>query len=292
MAGAEGEKIELIIDKSFLDGASRREVLGLYNNYFPIMPDVLFLELISTDDLSRMRCFTKLPDSANPVARLPGIGELLRYEIDNGKPCTPLSERCLPERYQFNPRLRDGAFEFLGEVREERDAMIAQIQNEAREFPETCMMVRDFFPEFDGIQGDEWPCATEVARKKVACDSNFVKEIYNSFLEEQNFPSGWPRAGQINGKWAFFRWVQARLLAALRLFLKYEGAIPPNLGAPFWTRAEHSLIDTYYAIFAALAGALASADRAIIEDFKLLSPDGNVVVPNGLRKQLHGDRQS
>ncbi len=281
--------MELIVDKSFLDAASPEEISEIWRAYFVIMPDVLFFELITTRKDSRRHCFNKLPNIVNPVALLPGMGELLRYEIDMKRPCIPLSERCLEVKYRFNSGLREGTFQFLGEVLEEKDRLTTQIEKDARNFVETCMIVHQFFPEISVITYRESPRAVEAARYKVAYDTDFIKGIYHSFLEAQNSPSGWPSPGQIEGTWAFFRWVQCQLLAALRLFLMYQARIPPNPGIRFWTKAEHAMLDAYYVIFGALTGALASADRAVMEDFSLLCPNGILVGPVG-QTRAHGQK--
>jgi hypothetical protein len=274
-------KMELIIDKSFLDGASPEEMSKLCKDYFVIMTYVLFSELMTTRDDSRRRCFSKLADSVNPVALLPEIGELLSYEIDTKRPCTPLSERCLSIKYKFHPGLRDGTFQFSEEVSEERDRLTFQFQDDAKEFADLCMLVYEFFPEINAIcfPHTEFPRAVEIAKRKVACDTDFIRKVYQSFLKAQNFPSGWPNPSQISSEWAFFRWVQCKLLAALRLYQKYQGSIPPDPGIRFWTKTEHSMLDAYYIILGALTGALASAEKEMIEDFRLLSPNGIVVFP-------------
>lgn len=283
----ENNKRELIIDKSFLDGASPEEMSKLCKDYFVIMSYVLFSELMTTDDDSRRYCFNKLADSVNPVALLPEIGELLSYEIGAKRPCTPLSERCLTVKYKFHPGLRDGIFQFSEEVSEERKRLTVQFQDDAKEFADLCMMVHEFFPEINGIRfpHTEFPRAVDIAKKKVACDTDFIKKVYQSFLKAQNFPSGWPKPSQINSEWAFFRWVQCKLLAALRLYQKHQGRIPPDAGRRFWNNTEHSMLDQYYVIFAALTGALASGEKKMIEDFRLLSPNGIVVSPIGRARE-------
>jgi len=264
--------MELILDKSFLHAVSSHEISEISRNYFVIMPDVLFYELITTREDSRRRCFNNIPDLENPVALLPGIGELLRYEINMKRPCIPLSERCLKGKYRFNTRLRDGTFQFFGEVSEETVRLTAETENYTRDFIEICMIVDQFFPEIKGIPFKKFPCAIQAAKNKIACNPDFIRSIYQSFIEHENSSSDWPTPSQIDGDWAFFRRVQCQLLAALRLFLRYQGRIPNDAGVPFWTNAEHYLHDFYYLIFGTLTGALASNDREVIEDFRLLCP--------------------
>ena len=273
--------MELIVDKSFLDAASREEISEICERYHVMMPDILFFELITTREESRRRCFAKLPDADDPMSLLQGIGELLRYEIATKQPCVPLSEKCLRLIYRFNPHLRDGTFRFAGEALEERDRQKAQIEKDTQNFVERFLAVDQFFPEVEDIEPKRLSGTIETARRRAASDADFIKTIYESFVREQNPDRGWPSPEGISENWAFFRWVQCQLLAALRLFQSYQGSLPLNPGNKFWTRAEHSMIDTYYLIFAALGGALASADNEMIEDFTLICPKGILVIPKG-----------
>jgi hypothetical protein len=273
--------MELILDKSFLDAASPYEISDVWKDHIVIMPDVLFYELISTREDSRKRCFNKIPDVENPLALLPGIGDLLSYEIKMKQPCVPLSQRCMKERYVFNVRLRDGSFRFLGEVLEGKETLAAKTATDTRHFIKRCIVVHQFFPEINGIPYRDFPKAICSAKTKVASDKTFLREIYASFLKDEDCPLALPNPSDIDENWAFFRWVQCQLLAALRLFLRYQGRIPKDPGVGFWTKAEHSMLDTYYVIFGSLTGALASADREVIEDFRLLCPDGALISPAG-----------
>ena len=277
--------MELILDKSFLDAASPEEVAEIWKHHYVIMPDVLFYELITTRDDSCRRCFNKIPDIDNPIALLPGIGDLLRYEIQHKKPCAPLANRCMTDKFRFNPRLREGSFQFLGEVREAKEEQIKETKADTRNFVERCLLVHHFFPEVNGIPYKEFPDAIEAGKIKVATNKEFVRDVYASFLEGENSPSNPPKPTEIDINWAFFRWVQCQLLSSLRLFKKLQGIMPANASVSFWTKAEHSMLDTYYVIFGTLAGALASGDQEVIEDFQLLCPQGICVTPNGHRKR-------
>jgi len=277
--------MELIIDKSFLDAASPDEVAGIWKDHFVIMPDVLFYELITTREDSCRRCFNKIPNVDNPIALLPGIGDLLRYENEMKEPCIPLSQRCMTEKFRFNPRLREGSYQFLGEVLEAKEEQTKETKADTKRFVERCMLIHHFFPEINGIPYRDFPDAIEAGRIKVANDEAFVRSVYSSFLGAENSPPDPPKPTEINVNWAFFRWVQCQLLSSLRLFGKLQGIMPPNAGNSFWTKAEHSMLDTYYVIFGTLAGGLASGDQEVIEDFRLLCPEGVSVVPNGHRRR-------
>jgi len=65
-----------------------------------------------------------------------------------------------------------------------------------------------------------------------------------------------------------------QLVAALRIFARYQGKLPPVTSSKFWVVAEHTMLDSYYVLFGTLCGALASRDNEIREGFSLLRPDG------------------
>lgn len=68
------------------------------------MPDVLFFELISNEE-NRDRCFRKLPEGETPLVLLPGLGDLMKMEVRNNRPCGCPSHTPEVERYQFNKKL-------------------------------------------------------------------------------------------------------------------------------------------------------------------------------------------
>src|SRR5712692_5058891 len=66
--------LEIVLDKSYLDGASTASVIGLCDRYSVLMPQELFFELMTTSAKSQRRCFSKLPDRDAPVALVPPVG--------------------------------------------------------------------------------------------------------------------------------------------------------------------------------------------------------------------------
>jgi hypothetical protein len=140
---------------------------------------------------------------------------------------------------------------------------------------ERCLVVHQFFPELSGIELKDFPVAIRNARHKVARDEDFVRSIYDSFLGTDTSVNRLS-AARIDANWAHFRWVQCQTLAALRIFMRYQGQMPPGAAQQFWTTTEHSMHDVYYVILGTLAGAIATMDRAIKEDFALASPNAFV----------------
>jgi hypothetical protein len=268
--------MNIVIDKSFLDGAPTDEVTRLCKEDVVLFSESLFFELMTTSEKSQKRCFSKFPEGPNPVKLIPNVGTLLRYEIENQAQCRPLVQHALVENFQFNEKLRQGTYVAEGEVLHSLTEWKDQVKTDTEDFLVRCSIVYQFFPELNGIDYKYFPSTIESARSRIAEDQELVREIYKSFLDE-NAPPDAPAPELINPDWAFFRWIQCQLLSALRMFGKYQGKIELPAPEGIFTRAEHTMHDIYYTILATLSGSLASGDQEIIDDFRLACPKGVLI---------------
>ncbi|MFZ5995536.1 MAG: hypothetical protein ACOYU4_11185 [Thermodesulfobacteriota bacterium] len=267
---------EIILDKSYLDAARPSLINSLCNDYSLLMPDVLFYELMTTADTSMRNCFNKFPARTNPVELIPNVGTLLAYELSIHKACTPLYERRNRVVFEFNSRLGAGTFEWTSDqikAREERKMLVAK---DTQDFFELAMMVHEFFPHLNGIPFSKFPQAVESAKREAASSEDKVRQIYGQLLGHRA-PSNAIEASAINSGWAYFRWLQIRLIYSLDLLLKYQGKLPHETSPKFWRKIEHDMLDAEYVILGALAGGLACNETKVIEIFKLVRPDGLVL---------------
>ncbi|MCC6302595.1 MAG: hypothetical protein IT489_07330 [Gammaproteobacteria bacterium] len=271
-------KISVILDKSFLDGASTEAVRALCEDYVVLVSDELFFELITTRPESQQRCFSKLPDKTNPVYLIPNVGSLLRFEIEQEIACTPVVDHRLNDAFQFSNKLRDGSFIPDGQMLQYLEEWKSTIGDDTRGFIERWSIVHQFFPEINGIEWKEFPNAIKEARQRTATDVDFIRGIYASFLDE-DAPRNAPRPDRITPEWAFFRWVQCQILCSLRLFGRYQGKVPDSQGGVFLEKAEHSMLDSYHVIHGSLVGAMATLDEEIREDLLLLRPTCLLIPP-------------
>jgi len=239
------------------------------------MPDVLFYELMTTSESSRKRCFKKLPNINNPVELIPNVGSLRQFELNTHQPCTPLYYRRLRIRFIFNKKLMTDAFQFthvqLKSI-QQRQQLVSQ---NTKSFFQLAMMVPCFFPHLNGVPWSDFPRVIQEAKREVATNVETVREIYARLLEYDAPPNA-VKADVIDPNWAHFRWVQIRVIYSLNLLLKYQGQLPINVSKSFWRKIEHEMLDTEYVILGALAGALASKDERILENYLLVRPDGLV----------------
>jgi hypothetical protein len=108
-------------------------------------------------------------------------------------------------------------------------------------------------PELKTVDAADMLGAVASARQKITGSVTFVRSVYASLCAEQA-PANAPSPDLLDPSWALFRWVQCQLLAAVRIFTRYDGSVPRDAGTGFWTRAEHSMLDVYYVVLGSLAG--------------------------------------
>ena len=272
---------EIVVDKSFLDGAPGTQVLDVFAKNKALIIESLFFELMTTDAISQIRCFSKVPEHPNSFALIPNVGTLLRYELENRRPCLPLHDRRIEGTYIFNAKLRNGTYIPDVNVLAQLEEWQTKIEADTRAFLERCQAIHQFFPELIGIEFRDFPAAVANARRSLATDHARVRSIYAQ-LRADAPPLDTLEPELLSPQWAWFRWVQSQMLAALRIFGRYQCRVPDVPTPRVLRNAEHSMLDVEYILAASLTGAIATNDTEVEEDFRLLCPKGLVVKP--LRK--------
>ena len=266
----------LILDKSYLDGASIAHVHELCANFQVMCSETLFFELMTTREQSQVRCFSKFPAEPGSFVLLPDLPPLLRAEMEAGGPCRDISDYIIPGTYIFNSKLALGTYEAPPEVAETLRQWRANVEKDAHSFLQRCQSVHQFFPELIGMEFRDFPGAVATARRRIATDPELTRTIFATF-DRSDLPEKAPAASQLTPQWAWFRWVQCQIVAALRIFERYQCNVPNPPTQGVLTRAEHSMHDTQYVILASLAGAIASNDEEILQDIHLLAPEVEVI---------------
>ena len=219
--------VEIVCDKSYLDGAATAEVVDVCGRHTVLMPHELFFEMMTTSPASWRRCFAKLPDRDTPVAVISPVGVLVDFERQHHEACVPLSRHGVNRNpFAFNRRLRDGAFVPSTEDSVHLMAWQNQVDTDTRAFMDTCLRVSDVFPGLTGLRHAGLPAALETARRMIATNFNLVRRIYGA-----GAPSDAPPPDRIGPRWAVFRLFQCRMLSALRMFARYEGTMPQAVGS-------------------------------------------------------------
>lgn len=169
--------------------------------------------------------------------------------------------------------MRTGPFQFTGEQLETRQNYEKLVDQDTRSFFELAMDVHVFFPFLSGIPYSEFPEAVQKAKRQVASNNEKVREIHEKLLEH-NAPSNAVDPDTLDPNWAYFRWIQVRVIYSLSLLLKYQGRLPKHPSKKFWRGIEHDMIDAEYIMLGGLAGSMASNDNALIENYQLICPIG------------------
>jgi hypothetical protein len=271
----------LILDKSFLDAASATSVQELCTKFRVMCSETLFFELLTTRRESQIRCFSKFPTEPGMIALLPDLSPLLRAEMEAGVSCREIGEYAISGTYVFNEKLASGTYEPSAEVLGTLSQWRKTVEAESLAFLERCQSVHQFFPELIGIEFRDFPAAVAAARYKVATDHEFTRSVFAAF-DRIDLPAYAPDPKVITASWAWFRWVQCQLMAALRIFERYQCNVPTDPSAKVLTRAEHSMHDTQYVMLASLAGAIATNDAEIIEDVGLVAPNVKIVTTTAI----------
>jgi hypothetical protein len=259
----------IVLDKSYLQGASPSAIADLCSQYLVVMPDALFYELMTTSDYARRWCFNKLSGN-NSIKLTRGIGDLLRYECQHIRPCTPLLERRLIQVLSFNPRLREAELRITAD----QEVALTEWQNyfkgRVTTFREFFPKIIEYFPKLTGYIPGQKPNIEfiGICKKAVATDWDMVRKIYAAVQRDPL-----PPAYLIDPNWACFRWIQVWLTASLDHFAKYG----ENSGVLSDSEMFNEVLDLEYLITSALAGGLASRDKAMISRFKLLCPATRLV---------------
>lgn len=263
--------MHVVIDKSYVQGSSRDEIHNLCCEYRLVMPEVLFMEILTTKEENISKCFKKFPQTENPVELIPDVGSLLRFEIENKRPCTPIENHFLKFPFVFNPRLAENKFIFTKEHKDSLKEWEALTEQDSIGFAEKAIVADGWFPELSEYIPGSSIDVIHQAISKVVNDTNFLKSIYNSLRDtiHQTYGATLPEADQITESWILCRYLQTHLLAAIEYIRKYG----KNFSGTVTKRLKNERLDVDYCIIAALADGLASRDKTMGNFFKLLCPE-------------------
>jgi hypothetical protein len=260
--------VEIVIDKSYLQGAATKTVRRLCEEHAVLFTETLFYELLTTDEPKREACFAKLPAKDNPVTLIPGAGPLFRYEIEHRRPASPVVDHCIPVTFRFNPRLTSRTFQHPADEEVALGEWRREVEREVATFHEIATGVTTWCSALMTLSGEVLTAACEDLKQQLCSDTEIVRKVYGSLGLE-----GFPCASMLDPSWALFRWVQAHLLFSLDYVGRYGIGESPNIPK----RVEHDIHDIQYVLFGALCGALATRDSEIAANFALARPNGTLL---------------
>lgn len=239
------------------------------------MPEVLFLELLTTKTENMLKCFKKFPQVENPVALIPNVGSLIRYETEKNRSCSPIETHFLKIRYVFNECLIKNQFTFT-EVQKCSLRKWEESVNEGKgSFIEKAIVTDGWFPRLNGYMPGRSPSPIKDAMNMVAKDLDFVKKIYSQLRDEihETYKALWPDPQSINKEWILLRYLQVHLLAALEYIRKYGKESHDVITK----RLENEYLDIDYCIIGTLSDGLATRDTIMANFYKLLCPEKTLI---------------
>lgn len=261
-------KTDVVIDKSFLQGAPKDILESLFKNQRVLMTSVNFLELLTTSATERARCFKKLPKSENPVALVEPLDLILRWEVENQQPLSNIDHVIRREQFHFNSGLDNENFQMEEEQTNYTEYLKRRVATQAKEFAEHCSIIPFRFPEIKNCRPGDSLIKIKEIQKRVSTDPEFVRELYSGRLEDT-----WPPPTDIDERWALFRWIQIGVLAALDYFRKY-GEREMRLET---TKIENEYLDLEYCLIGCLVGSIATRDKRMAKRFLAICPSGGVI---------------
>lgn len=267
--------MNIILDKCYLLGASPSSISELISKHCLMMSESLFLEILTSNDKDHIKkCFGKFPQKENPVDLVPSPGNLIYFEKTHHKPSTPLKNRVLNIRYEFNPHLRGTDYKkIIKNVEIPLEKWKQNISQKTVRFSQKATMVSGWFPELkdkNQISEDEM----NAVMKKISEDDDFIKNIYFTLQKEifKNEGEKWPDSRIINKDWAIFRYLQFHLIGALDYIWRHgQKEKEPS------KKLINACIDLEYCILGSLTDALATHDKIMKKFYKIVCPEKTLI---------------
>ncbi len=180
--------MEIVIDKSYLQGASSEEVRLLCNNYTALFTETLFYELLTAPKAERDACFAKLPVRDNPVALIPRTGPLFRHEVENRRAASPVLEHRLNFTFRFNPRLKRRTFHHSQKEQATLAEWRREVDREVATFHEVATGVSSWCPALKACPGNARKSACKDLKRQACIDTEVIRKVYQS-IKPDGFPA-------------------------------------------------------------------------------------------------------
>lgn len=260
--------MQIVIDKSYLQGASTETVRSLCEENNVLFIEALFFELLTTDESARKACFAKFPEKENPVTLIPRAGPLIRYENKHLRAASPLFDHRIKVDFRFNSRFTTETFQHSPDEETALAEWRQEVEHEVETFHEVATGVSAWCPRLRMVSGEELSIGCEDLKRQACTGPDIVRNVYRSLGLE-----GFACPQLLDPSWVQFRWIQAHLLFSLDYIARYGFADLKRIP----TRVEHDIHDIQYFLFGCLCGALATKDAEIMQNFRLACSEGKLL---------------
>lgn len=262
----------IVIDKSWVQGASTSEIEAIASEHRLLMPAVLMYELFTTDDESEKTiCFRKLINVQDAIDLIEHVGSFMRFESENQMPCTPIQNQKLGIVWEFNPRLTEPNYPFTKDQKESIEYFRREWEiDDVQSFKQLAAGVTVWFPEIEGLKAGSSSESIQSIIELLTERSVKLKEIYEKLSATRK--DFFPPAQILNENWAFYRWLQVNLIYSVEYTRKYGAGNVDMIAKSL----PNDRLDRQYIITGILAKALATRDKDIRKYFKLCCPHGHL----------------
>lgn len=263
----------IIIDKSWIDGASIQKITDLTKYGILVISAVLAYELLTSSNENRqIEIFKKLNSVKDKIRLMEHPGQLLLFEKNENKPAKQINHFFLPANFEFDSNLLKQRNTFSKEQIE----IIEKFKNRweiegTKLFIESGLSGLHYFPELREIGSGKKREAYMCAYDKILTNDKFIKKVYTD-IQTNNKSENFPSVNILNSHWVIYKWIQVQLLYNIDFVRKYGhyNKIPES------ERYQHDNIDMDYLILGLVSGSIATNDKDIKYFFKNLLPNGNL----------------
>ncbi len=260
--------MDVVIDKSVLQGAPKDRLQLLFKDHRVLMTQALFYELLTTKPAERASCFRRIPAIDNPVVLIQNVGSILQWEVTNQRPLSNIDDVAVSVHFNFNPGMVNEDFDFGEEQTRHIENLKKEMSVSVSYFADHCSKVTVRFPELKGYYPGMNTTQIEKIKTRVCTDAGFVRELYSA-----GESGTWPTAEEIDERWAIYRRLQIMVVASLDYFRKYGERDVTSLT----TKVENEYLDLEYCLVGCLVGVVATQDPGMSGRFLALCPSGRVL---------------
>jgi len=267
-------KPAVVLDKSFLQGASAAAIQKLASSHRLVISWALFYELLTCDTRGRRGCFSKLPKTENPVELVESIGKLMKIEINIHQPAGKPSSHKENIQFTFNPKLLTDNYQMPLDSQKAINEHTDTLQSYIKIFIDIAKSNLELFPNLISGSDKERIDARRSAEEKIT-DKISLLSFYSQLQSpDPNIP--FPASNLLDESWATYRWLQVQMLFSVDLIIRYYGGILEQLTPSISEKIEHDLIDAEVLALGCLEGAFATREKKLIRWWHLLCPNGEL----------------
>lgn len=180
--------------------------------------------------------------------------------------------------FEFNEKLLDSSYELPLQAARSLEHQGLELSSELYQIIELSKTSEELFgPLLVGSQEDQDRARYQAEQLITNCEA--VIDFFGQ-LESPDHTLPYPPKHKVNANWAFIRWLQAKMLFALDIYLRYRGQIDDQLSPRVLERLEHDLHDMQHLALGVLEGAFATNERKLQRWWQLLMPNGQLISTN------------